>query len=247
MAKIPEITLEDYLRQYLDNQAIKNEKQTFSEYSEKYHSDYKGRYNDAITKILEKERRAASDVGVAGEKLGGAGLENSGYARYIKSGLTPDLTGERAKAEDAYNDSRTKAETQYNRYSIAYDIDQEETAEKVKDELFKNGVTDPANVYTYAIEAGLTKENATALAVSITAATRDELKTKLIDGLFKRTLSAESASALAKLYGFEGKELEELEGMFEWYKVNHTEIPADFLDYLTKLSSYFNPASRTED
>lgn len=247
MAKLPTITLEDYLRQYLDNKAIKNEKISFSEYGERYHSDYKGRYNDAITRILEKERRAESEVGAKGERLGSMGLENSGYAEYIKSGLTPDLTDERRAAEDAYNEARTKAETQYNKYEIAYDINQKEASEKVTDDLFKKGVTDPGNAYAYAIEAGLSKENATAVAISITSATRDELKRRLIDGLFKRTLSAESAVALAKLYGFEGKELEELQGMFEWYKVNHTEIPKDFLDYLTTLSSYFNPVTKTKD
>ena len=138
----------------------------------------------------------------------------------------------------------------YNMYTYAdanYDINQKEASEKVTDDLFKKGVTDPGNAYAYAIEAGLSKENATAVAISITSATRDELKRRLIDGLFKRTLSAESAVALAKLYGFEGKELEELQGMFEWYKVNHTEIPKDFLDYLTTLSSYFNPATKTKD
>ena len=247
MASLPKITLEDYLRQYLDNVARKNEKISFSDYSEKYHSDYRGRYADAITRILEDERRAASGESVVQEKLAGKGLSGGGYARYVASGLTTDNREARQAAEDEYKDSLTKAENQYSRYEIAYDIKQQELAEELAKKFKEDKIVSPQNAYAYAIEAGLSKESATALSISVTAATRDELKHRLVEGLFNRTLSAESAVALAKLYGIEGEELEKLESMFEWYKVNHTEIPKDFLDYITNLAGYFNPLAKYPD
>ena len=234
--------LEKFLATYTRNQELKNKKLSFDNFKRWEGYDYDRGYAVAVDQILEAAKRSTKATSLSDESLASGGLGGSGYADYVRSGMTYGT--ERALREARFEKelAEEKALQRYGEYSARYDENQAGLEDRLAEKLIEYRVYNPEMAYRYAVASGATNDVARSVANRVVSSTRDLVAGEIFTKLAELKLSPVGAIELAKEYGIdegEIKKMEELIKKLEGYKT--LTLPSSYAEYLEELGALTSP------
>ncbi len=184
----------------------KNAPDTFSVWMRKY--------STAKTTLPTSDDAAATRVragvghGANAEALYGMGLQNGGYAQYLKTQTERDF----ASAKTAYKTASDAVKEQnlsgYARYLSDHEQKQSNLKRRVTESIASGDSLDLENAYRVALASGLTEKNARIAAEIGIEAAKKQISGRLIQMILDKRLATYRVSKYAKEMGFSDEEAE---------------------------------------
>ena len=203
-------TLEEFIKNYIENQAPKKEKLSYEAWVSKNGINAADSYKSSIRDADVAYAKGGVGYGRSGEAIHSSGLSNSGYSAYLNTLKDESYKKAREGALTEYINSTKKNVYGYRDYSDAFDADMEKQFTSVYNQLTSGKIANYDRAYDYAISSGLTHENAKVIAENATAKVREDLKAKAIDTALNYTLSKEEARQYALGLGLDYEDANEV-------------------------------------
>lgn len=203
------MTLEDFMRQYIRNAAIENQKtDSYADYILKNGTDPAPVYADTLKNAITVYEKSLPTYGEAAEKLGRGGMAGSGYGAYLE-----EAAGEIMRSAEETAAKQAEAGARKNRSDYAAYLEGErEKAETLRKQVASSignkKIFDADTAYQYAVISGLGDSDAAATATVATAVARDEKKKEVTERAIRYGLGYQAAYRYAVACGLDGEAAE---------------------------------------
>ena len=185
-------------------------------------------FEDAVADVKAQKQRAVLSYGTVGRDLSKSGLDNSGYADYLKSSQSAEYDRLYSKATNAKYLGEYADRSGYEKYVADYDKTQLKLRDDVTSEIYEKRIFDLDTAYAIAMDAGLSEENALDLIGTATAEAKSKTCNHVISYARSRKMSASQARSYAKSLGLDEKSI-----TYILEKLEITESDADYYSSLT--------------
>ena len=208
MAKIKSV--EDYIKDYLKERAMELGTQGFSKWLSQNGEDSVRNYAKSMQKIDTGYAKALSTYGKEADALGGAGLSDGGYARYID-----ELARDRRKKDgseairDAYV-TMAKNARGYGNYLDDTDARSKKLRASAFNTLTGEKIIDYELAYERAIELGLSDSDARDIASRATESVITKHKNTVMKAIVSKVFTRSQAEEYAKAFGLPEEIVKEL-------------------------------------
>lgn len=194
-------TFEEYLKTYIQNQAVTGTEAGYAEWLRNYGTDSEAIYGKTLRDIDTVYKRAKSEHGATAERLASLGLGESGYADYLNGAAYSEMQRKRLAAKD-------KKESLEKENAAGYSDYLEKHSEKIKkafnsaiSEIEDTKITDYDTAYQYAKAAGLNESDAAAAARIATDSVIRKIKESVIKEIASKKLTENETAEYAKALG----------------------------------------------
>lgn len=174
--------------------------------------------------------RGAAEHGANAEALYGMGLQNGGYAQYLKAQAERDFASAKAAYKAATEAAKEKNLSGYARYLTDHEQKQSNLKRKITESIANGDSLDLESAYRTALAAGLTDKNARIAAEIGTEAAKKQITGRLIEMILDKRLQTYRVEKYAKEMGFSDEEA----ARFAAYAkdINTVKIPSKIPDNL---------------
>ena len=222
-------SLEDFIKTYLENQAIANTKESYESWAKKNAINSKSLYSTRLADAKTDYMKSKSEYGKLGEALAKNGLSASGYSDYISSRAYSDYQKAKDSAFSEYSENERKNLRDYEAYTSAIDdknnslvkdylgylvkLDKTEDNSVYIDTITnigKQNITDYETAYKIALESGLDEKLAASVAEIGTSIVKNSIKTKVMDSVVKHSMTEEEARQYALSLGLDSESAEQI-------------------------------------
>lgn len=222
-------SLEDFIKTYLENQSIKNTKESYESWVKTGGIDSKGIYNDRLIDANTDYMKSKTGYGSIAESLSKRGLTGSGYSDYIAASAYTDYQKSKDRAAAEYSENERKNLKGYSDYVKGIEKNESELAKDYigylvdlskgsSDTSFmdtitnigKQSITDYDTAYKIAIQSGLSEEVAASVAEIGTTIVKNGIKTKIMDRVVEFTMTEAEAREYALSLGLSIEDADEI-------------------------------------
>ena len=222
-------SLEEFIKTYLENQAIKNTKDSYESWAKKNGINSDGIYNSRLVDAKTDYMKSKSEYGKIGEALARNGLSASGYSDYVSSRAYTDYQKAKDSAFSEYSENERKNRRDYESYSNSIDDKRDKLVKDYMGYLVKldepednnvyintitnigkQNITDYETAYKIALESGLDESLAASAAQISTSIVKNGIKTKVMDSVVKHSMTEEEARQYALSLGLDSESAEEI-------------------------------------
>ena len=238
-------TFEQFLKTYLDNQAIADPKESYTDWVKAKAKDPKTLFKEREDSIAVANLKSKSGYGKTAESLASSGLLRSGYADYINKRSDKIKLSSLNEAYTKYGSSEGESIRGYNEYIAARQKSDEEALlgsyesySEVVSKLTDVGIVDFDSAYEYAISSGLSEKEAASAADTAVEVIKRGLKESVIKKALSERLSDGETYAFAMGIGLSEADARELAGYVK--SMNNLVTPTDgssYADYLKDKAS----------
>ncbi len=237
MAKSERTQLLEYLSRHIKDAAIKNGAESYADFARRTAGDFGTELDRELEAAAIAERKSTPSATWQNDRLGELGLSDSGYADYLRRRST-DSYGKRRSEIENERARRTKSTAEkYQNYLAEREQRQTSIYNSVVRSLMSQKILDPETAYKYGLAAGLESERARAASGSAYIATRNKIKTDLLEKMYANLISPEDAYHYAEKAGLPEEDMRELAKMVSDYYEERGEISQSYLDYLESLAN----------
>lgn len=229
--------LEDFIKSYLKDKSAELGVKGYAKWLSERGSDTEVKRAAAITRADTSYRTSLSEYGKNAERLATAGLNNSGYARYINT-LAGNTRKEALKgAALSTGKSIAKDMKAYESYLDQAEEDRLKAYENAVKSIKSDKITSYNQAYDKAVELGLDEESAKRAAKEASDAVKSSLRERLLTEIATKKLTSESTRAYALTLGLDETVADELAEYA--HKLNES-VDSDgmseaYLEYLKNL------------
>lgn len=224
-------TLEDFVKTYVQNKAKSSSKESYEDWLRTNGVNSKEIYSDSIKDITADYERAKSGYGRKAETLSGLGLTTSGYSDYLASSAYSLMQKRKAGAQNKYSENEIANRKAYSDYIKEISDADSKAYKNVVNTISNEGIVDYEKAYTYAVNAGLSEENAKLAAETASEIARRNLKQSAMKTIISRYFNTNQAREYALALGLSSEDAKELaEYASTINKYSHYD--SDYLEYL---------------
>ena len=229
--------LEDFIKDYLaDRSAALGAKGYAKWISERGYAPEVKRA-EAITKADTSYRTSLSGYGRNAEQLSGAGLKDSGYARYLDAMAKQNKESAMDAAALGAGKSAAKEMKEYEGYLDKIEGDRLKLYERAVKSIESDGLASYGDALKKALSLGLDEESARKAATEATGAVKATLRQKLLTEIATKRLTSEATRAYALTVGLDEDVANELAEYA--HRLNESTdsdgMTERYLDYLKNL------------
>ncbi len=229
MSKIT--TIEQFLQNYLKD-APEYGAKTYEEYAKEMGVDYEGDYAKSLRDAMTKQRRSAPSYGTTGQSLASKGLSGAGYASFLSDKIADTYAKDIEAAEDDLATGRSRLLNGYRDYLQRYSNNRAALRARVQKQLIDNQVYDKNSAYLYALDAGLSADEATAVSGTVYGAVRGRIRRQIIDRVAALELDAEGARLYALSMGLTEEDARSISESAKEYLKHYKDYSDGYWDYL---------------
>lgn len=238
MATWNKTSLEDFFKSYLGDKTKKNEAQDFNTYKRTHFEDYDREYRDGVMGARLKNKRDKATFGTRNEKVSELGLGSSGYSERVKQLADNSFKSRIDELTDEHGKDAARAARSYSAYINGYNNKQQSLYKSFIGKLAEfDGIADPAEVYKYAIDQGLNKENAMAAYQGITLAAKEKVKHRVIYYAMIGRMSPEQAIAYAEGSGLSKEDADWIASIVKKYQTLDEEAGEAYIESITQMGN----------
>ena len=229
--------LEDFIKDYLKDKSAELGVKGYAKWLSERGSSTGIRRAEAITRADTSYHTSLSGYGKNAERLATAGLNNSGYAKYINT-LTEGARKEAlASADLSAGKSMAKDMKAYEDYLNQAEDDRLKAYENAVKSIKSDSITSYSQAYDKAVELGLDEESAKRAAKEASDSVKSSLRQKLLTEIATKRLTSEATRAYALTIGLDESIANELA---EYAHRLNESVDSDgmsetYLDYLKNL------------
>lgn len=203
-------TLEDFIKNYVRNKSLTESKEGYSAWLKKNGADSVGALSDGISRADTALKKASVSYGKSAESLGSLGLSKSGYADYLNNTAKKAYTDKLSTLEADYSKAEAKNQKGYESYLEAEKQKYQKTYDAAIKSLEKSGIMNFDKAYSYALELGLSDEDARGAAEKSTSMLIDATRKKIISDIILNHLGSAQTKEYALTLGLDEKMASEL-------------------------------------
>ena len=222
-------SLEDFIKTYLENKTIANQKDSYESWAAKMGVDSKGIYERRLTDASTDYMKSKAEYGKISEALAGNGLSGSGYSDYITSRAYSDYQRAKDNAFSEYSENEIKNRLGYSNYvketdgkhdSLIKDYvgylvklensDRDNAYIDTLTNIGKQNIIDYDTAYKLALESGLDETLAASVAEIGTSIVKNGIKTKVMDSVVRYSMNEDEARQYALSLGLDADTAEEI-------------------------------------
>lgn len=203
-------TLEDFIKNYVRNKSLTESNEGYSAWLKRNGADSAAIVSDGISRADTALKKAAASYGKSAESLGSLGLSRSGYADYVNRTAKKEYSDSLSALNADYAKNEAKNLKIYESYLEAEKQKYRETYDAAVKSLEKSGIMNFDKAYEYALELGLSDDDARAAAEKSTSTLIDETRKKIISDIILNRLSSAEAKEYALVLGLDEKLASEL-------------------------------------
>ena len=227
-------TLKSFLDEYLKDEAKKNAKKSYAEWLVDRGSTAKDDYISAAASARIDAMRSKPSYGAMGESLASRGLSDSGYAAYLEKKKENRAAEINEALRKDYSIATAEQKGEYFDYSKQYDENADRLGSSVIEALKKSKTLSYEDAYLYAVNLGLSKENAAAAAKSGVEAARNIVKGEVVDKIISKRLTYDETKSLATGLGLEEEDAKRLGEFAKLYSGYWRKGDKNYSEYLRK-------------
>ncbi len=223
MATTNKSSLEDFIKTYLNNKIIAGEGESYENWVKSVGINSDALYANDIANIDSEYMRAKSEYGVNAERLGQLGI-NGGYSDYLNGKAYSEMQKSKNQAKDRYLENERKNLSDYSAYKseneskmqdyIQLLIDEKNNTNKlyadVMQRITDGRITDYNIAFNYAVNAGLDKTQAAALAKTAIEDSSKKRKADIMQTIVNSLMNEKQARNYALGLGLSKEEAEEM-------------------------------------
>lgn len=238
MATWNKTSLEDFFKSYLADKTKKNEAQDFNTYKRTHFEDYDREYRDGVMGARLKNKRDKATFGTTSEKVSELGLGSSGYSERVKQLADNSFKSRINELTDEHGKDAARAARSYSAYLNGYNKKQQSLYKSFIGKLAEfDGIAEPSEVYKYAIDQGLNKENAMAAYQGITLAAKEKVKHRVIYYAMIGRMSPEQAIAYAEGSGLSKEDADWIASIVKKYQTLDEEAGEAYIESITQMGN----------
>lgn len=227
-------TFEDYLRTYIQNQAISATKEGYSDWLRRNGKNSEKIYTEQLRDIDTGYRRARSEHGATAERLASLGLGESGYADYLNGAAYYEMQRKKLLAKEKKESLEKENAAGYSDYLEKYSAKLKKAFNSAIDGIESAKITDYSAAYEYAKNSGLSESDASAAAKLATESVVKKIKETILKEITSKKLTEKETSEYAKALGLSDEDAKELSEYAR--SVNETV-------YVKKYPDFYKPKS----
>lgn len=201
-------TLEEFVENYIQNKAKSNTKQSYADWIISNGISAEEIYSSGIRDINLDYAKARSEYGPNAERLAELGLNSSGYSDYLSGKAYSEMQKSKSEARNDYAKAATKNTVGYQEYLRKYAEKENESYEKIVNEITDRGIIDYSTAYNYAVGAGLSESMAKAAAKTASDISLAKLKESIVNTVLSQQLTASQAKKYALELGLSEEDAE---------------------------------------
>ena len=194
-------TLEDFIRIYVNNKKNSHPAVGYAEWLGGNGIKSREIYSDALRDIVSDSAKSRPTYGKESERLAGLGLTSSGYAQYLESLTKEREASRRGGALEKYIENELSNVKGYGKYLEGLSVAEKNLYEKVEQRLYDLSTASYDWAYRYAIESGLSEEDASELAKKTSEAAAGKAINKVLDAIVNKELIERQAKQYALSLG----------------------------------------------
>lgn len=207
-------TLEDFVRDYVQNVKIGSSTAGYSDWLKEHGVDAEKIYSSKIASVEGNYLKTSPSYGKVAEKLSGIGLLNSGYYDYLNKKASGDYKKSRDAIETEYIKNRSENINGYADY-VEKTLNESELSQKNKIDsvistLRAMGSINFEVAYDYALSQGLSEAEAENAATHAIERSRKSAKQQVATAIVNKRLTREQAKNYSLAMGLGQKDSEEL-------------------------------------
>lgn len=230
-------TLEDFIKDYLTDRAVSLGAKGYAKWISEQERDPSVRRAEAVTQADTSYRTSLSGYGRSAEGLANAGLDKSGYARYLDSVAKSKRNAALSAASLTEQKDKAVGMKKYESYLDGIEDDRLESYEKAVRSIKSDNLAAYDAAYDRALEFGLDEKSAEKAAAEASGQVKAALRQKLLGEIATKRLTSEATRAYALTIGLDENVADELAEYA--HKLNES-VDSDgmtesYLDYLKKL------------
>ena len=227
-------TLEDFIKNYVRNKSLTESDEGYSAWLKKNGQNSLGTLSDGISRADTALKKASGSYGKNAESLNSLGLSKSGYADYVNSTAKKEYADRLSSLNADYEATEANNRKGYESYLEAEQQKYRKTYEAALKSLEKSGIMNFESAYEYALELGLSEEDARGAAEKSTSLLIEETRKKIINDIILNRLGSAQAKEYALSLGLDEKTANELgEVAYDLYEsVENGKYSQSYLEYL---------------
>lgn len=230
-------SIRNFASSYAKLLELENRPTAYEEYARN-----KGIDHDAIAKFeiqgaVSDEAKTLAGYGTLSESLANRGLDDDGYAKYVKTRIRDNTEARLGEIEATRTAAARTARQGYLSYLDSYNSSQKKILRDVTERLTEKKVTDPLRIYEYAVESGLNADAAEAAYESVYRSVKNLIKSEMIAKVCSQEYTPEMAKAYAKSVGLKDKDISEIISIAEKFGKSFDKYASDYLAYLESLGN----------
>ena len=203
-------TLEDFIKDYLADRSAALGAKGYAKWIAERSSAPTTERAAAITGANNAYRASLAEYGRNAERLAGAGLGNSGYAKYLNSLAAKRMNTAVASAERKAGESAATEAVEYEKYLDGMEKDRQKAYDKAVKSIKSDNLTAYDAAYERAISLGLDEESAKKAATEASTAVKQTLRQKLLTEIATKRMTSEATRAYALTLGLDEDVADEL-------------------------------------
>lgn len=203
-------TLEEFVENYIQNKARSVKKETYADWLASNGIKARDIYSESIRDINTDYMKSRSEHGANAEKLADLGLGTSGYSDYLSARAYSEMQRSKSDARKIYADSEQKNATGYREYLKNYAEAENQSYQKIVDEIADRGIIDYNTAYNYAVGAGLSYDIAAVAAKTASDISLAKLKESIVNTVITKQLTSSQAKEYALQLGLSEADAEKI-------------------------------------
>ena len=223
-------TLEDFVENYIQNKINSNAEKTYAGWVIANGVNSDKILSDDVRKLTLDYRKDNGDYGILAEKLHGMGLSSSGYSNYLNEKAYSDMKSGIADAKKQFAQNEQENLVRYADYTDA----QKKKFTGIVNSIENAGMIDFDSAYEYAVNSGLSENDAKMAAKTANDIVRKRLKDSIMKTVISKNLTKQQTLQYALSLGLNKDDAAELSYYADYINgyFNSSDYEGGYLDYL---------------